>query len=53
MGLDRPLVVQFGMYLWDVLHGDFGMSRLNARPVLEDIVRVFPATLELRDARPR
>jgi peptide/nickel transport system permease protein len=30
-----------------VLDGDFGKSFLTARPVLEDIVRVFPATLEL------
>jgi len=47
MGLDKPVIVQFGYYLWDVLHGDFGMSLLNARPVAEDIRRVFPATLEL------
>jgi peptide/nickel transport system permease protein len=47
LGLDKPVVVQFGYYLWDVLHGDFGMSLLNARPVSEDIARVFPATLEL------
>ncbi len=47
MGLDRPLLVQFGYYIWDVLHGDFGMSLLNARPVAEDIRRVFPATFEL------
>ncbi|WP_281260120.1 ABC transporter permease [Oceaniglobus roseus] len=47
MGLDKPLIVQFGVYLWDVLHFDFGMSLLNARPVAEDIARVFPATLEL------
>ncbi len=47
MGLDKPVIVQFGYYLWDVLHGDFGMSLLNARPVSEDIKRVFPATLEL------
>ncbi len=47
MGLDKPIIVQFGYYLWDVLHGDFGMSLLNARPVSEDIRRVFPATLEL------
>jgi peptide/nickel transport system permease protein len=30
-----------------VLHGDFGMSILTARPVLEDLIRVFPATAEL------
>ncbi len=47
MGLDKPIIVQFGYYLWDVLHGNFGMSLLNARPVSEDIKRVFPATLEL------
>ncbi|WP_088917221.1 ABC transporter permease [Granulosicoccus antarcticus] len=47
MGLDKPLLVQFFVYLWDVIHGDFGQSLLNSRPVLEDIKRVFPATLEL------
>ena len=47
MGLDKPFVVQFLYYLWDVLHGDFGPSRLTARPVEVDIARVFPATLEL------
>jgi peptide/nickel transport system permease protein len=47
MGLDKPLIVQFLYYIWDVLHGDFGMSRLTARPVIDDIIRVFPATLEL------
>lgn len=47
MGLDKPVVVQFFYYLWDVLQGDFGTSYLNGRPVSEDIRRVFPATLEL------
>lgn len=47
MGLDKPIIVQFGLYLRDVLTGDFGMSLLTARPVSDDIVRVFPATLEL------
>jgi peptide/nickel transport system permease protein len=47
MGLDKPIVVQFGLYIRDVLTGDFGMSLLTARPVSDDIVRVFPATLEL------
>ncbi len=46
-GLDKPMLVQFGYYLWDVVRGDFGMSLLNARPVSEDIARVFPATMEL------
>ncbi|MEP5729640.1 MAG: ABC transporter permease [Sulfitobacter sp.] len=47
LGLDRPIIVQFFLYVWDVVHGDFGKSLLTARPVAEDIKRVFPATLEL------
>ncbi len=47
MGLDKPVIIQFLNYIWDVIRGDFGMSLLNARPVVDDIIRVFPATLEL------
>jgi peptide/nickel transport system permease protein len=47
LGLHLPLWQQFLLYLWDVLQGDFGTSVLTSRPVLEDIARVFPATLEL------
>lgn len=47
LGLDKPLLVQFIFYLRDVAQGDFGTSLLNARPVSQDIARVFPATLEL------
>jgi peptide/nickel transport system permease protein len=47
MGLDLPLWQQFLTYLQNVLSGDLGQSVLTARPVLEDILRVFPATLEL------
>jgi peptide/nickel transport system permease protein len=47
LGLDKPLVTQFAIYVGDVLTGSFGKSLLTARPVAEDIVRVFPATLEL------
>jgi len=47
LGLDKPLIVQFFYYLSDVVRGDFGDSLLNARPVSEDIKRVFPATMEL------
>lgn len=47
LGLDKPLIFQFFYYLRDVMQGDFGMSLLNARPVSEDIARVFPATMEL------
>ncbi len=47
MGLDLPLWRQFFIYLGSVLKGDFGTSVLTAKPVLEDILRVFPATMEL------
>ena len=47
LGLDRPLFEQFAIYIGKALQGDFGNSLLTARPVLEDIKRVFPATLEL------
>ncbi len=47
MGLDRPLWEQFWMYLMKLARGDFGRSVLTSNPVLIDIKRVFPATLEL------
>ena len=47
LGLHLPLYQQFWIYLLKVLQGDFGMSVLTANPVLKDIQRVFPATLEL------
>ena len=47
LGLDKPIIVQFFYYLFDIIRGDFGVSLLNARPVSEDIARVFPATMEL------
>ncbi|MBD9396492.1 ABC transporter permease [Pseudomonas sp. PA15(2017)] len=47
MGLDRPLLVQFGYYLRDLAQGNFGNALLTGHPVIEDIARVFPATIEL------
>jgi len=47
LGLDKPLIEQFVVYLGDALRLDFGISVLTARPVIEDIFRVFPATFEL------
>ena len=47
LGLHLPLWQQFLIYVGNVLQGDFGESVLTANPVLEDIRRVFPATLEL------
>jgi peptide/nickel transport system permease protein len=47
LGLDEPLWKQFGIYVWDALHGDLGKSIRTREPVLEEIARYFPATLEL------
>ncbi|HEY0295229.1 MAG TPA: ABC transporter permease [Bordetella sp.] len=47
MGLDQPLPAQFAIYVREVLHGNLGTSLLTSNPVLDDIARVFPATLEL------
>jgi peptide/nickel transport system permease protein len=47
MGLHLPLYKQFLIYIDNVLHGDLGTSVLTAKPVTEDILRVFPATIEL------
>ena len=47
LGLHLPLHEQFLLYVSKVLRGDFGSSVLTANPVLSDIARVFPATLEL------
>jgi peptide/nickel transport system permease protein len=47
LGIDLPLYQQYWNYLVKLLHGDLGTAVLTARPVLEDLMRVFPATLEL------
>jgi peptide/nickel transport system permease protein len=47
LGLDKPLYVQYGIYLNDVLHGDLGYAYRTRNPVLEDLKQRFPATLEL------
>lgn len=47
LGLDRPLPVQYGGYLWDLLHGDWGTSIATKQPVLGEILHRVPATVEL------
>ena len=47
LGLDKPLIVQFFTYVFDVVQGDFGQSLRTGFPVSDDIKRLFPATLEL------
>jgi peptide/nickel transport system permease protein len=47
MGLDRPIYEQYWRYLNELAEGDLGTSIMTTRPVTEDILRFFPATLEL------
>ena len=47
LGLDKSILTQFWIYLGDVVHGDFGRSVRTGQPVIDDITRFFPATLEL------
>jgi len=46
-GFDQPVHVQFGRYMGRLLQGDLGTSFQTGRPVLEDILSYFPATIEL------
>ena len=47
MGLNDPLHVQLGRFLWDALHGDLGRSLFNRRPVIDQILVQVPSTLQL------
>jgi peptide/nickel transport system permease protein len=47
LGLNKPLPVQYGIYMRDLLHGDLGTSIGTKRPVLQEILDRAPATLEL------
>jgi peptide/nickel transport system permease protein len=47
MGLDKPVIVQYGIFLADALRGDLGSSIVTGRPVTTELLARFPATLEL------
>jgi peptide/nickel transport system permease protein len=47
LGLDRPVYVRYGEYLWRLLHLDLGTSYLRNRPVLGQILDRFGATVQL------
>jgi dipeptide transport system permease protein len=46
-GLDKPVIVQYGIYIGRVLRGDLGRSFVTTTPVLEEFKALFPATMEL------
>ena len=47
MGLNDPLMIRFGRYLWNMLHGDLGQSYKLKRPVTQLIMTAFPNTVKL------
>ncbi|MEB0136506.1 ABC transporter permease [Actimicrobium sp. CCC2.4] len=47
LGLDDPLVVQYGRWLWAVLHGDLGRSFIDNTPVIDSLLQRLPVTMEL------
>ena len=47
LGLDKPLLEQYWIYIQNVLHGDLGVSIVTKTPVLDEFLTLFPATIEL------
>ena len=47
LGLDRPLLVQFGDYMWGLARGDLGISMWTERPVIEEIMIRLELSLEV------
>ena len=47
MGLDRPVAERFGVFVWRVLHGDFGTDVISGRRVLDLVLEVLPNTVAL------
>lgn len=50
LGLNDPVYVQYGRFLWKAVQGDFGRSIRSNRPVTETIASQLPATLQLAAA---
>lgn len=46
-GLDLPLLEQFGRYVWDLVHLDFGESLRKARPAIDVVLEAYAWTLPL------
>lgn len=47
LGLNDPVLVQYGRFVWNALHGDLGVSIRGQQPVMRDILERFPNTLAL------
>ena len=47
LGLNDPILVQYGRWIWNAVHGDLGESYINDKPVLGEMLRLLPNTLLL------
>lgn len=47
LGLDQPVIVQYGKYMWNLLHGDMGQSYKSKRDVFPTLMAAFPNTAKL------
>jgi peptide/nickel transport system permease protein len=47
MGIDRPMLVQFGNFIWGILHFDFGISMWTNQPIVSEISRRFQLSMEI------
>ncbi|ABO50963.1 binding-protein-dependent transport systems inner membrane component [Desulforamulus reducens MI-1] len=47
LGFNKPLYVQFGVFISQIIQGDFGMSLMTRSPVTDELLARFPATVEL------
>ncbi len=47
LGLDQPVIIQYGKYMWNLLHGDMGQSYKTKREVFPTLMAAFPNTAKL------
>ena len=47
LGLDKPLIQQYGSWLWNALHGDFGNSYNTGRPIIEELTASLGPTITM------
>ncbi len=50
-GFDRPLIVQYLDYVWDLIRGDFGTSIATKNPVIQDFLTLFRPPSSCRSSR--
>lgn len=47
MGLNRPMIVRYLEYMWNLIRGDLGTSMMSKEPVLDLFLQKFPSTVKL------